>query len=376
MNEHEFRVLDALVRNPDGRMSINELDRWVSRRYNLRKAYKNTRHTVLRLRLENVLSTKSRGKSTMTGLNFGSPLLAGELAIFEIEKKRRFLTANPDFNGVLWELEKKLDAVADFAILSDPERSRITGSWDALLAVRDESAADRVVGNFEKMHNIRINQLVLMPREFESSMTSEEGNPAKAFLAGERMVLLNPERFWRTVCSMKERGLEIKLENLPNPTKLKDEAILANMSIFGYPLRSPSAKKPSEAGLEKIALESLIAAIVFKGGDARLIEAIPILLAKNPVNQRYLFFMAKKYGMINKVGFLLEASEELIVSDRRKIMEIGRALMKYRKLKSDEEEYLTAGSKRGGWSLPRKWNIVTNMSLEDLKEKAEIYNVA
>lgn len=395
MKETDYRILDLLVQNLGREMSINELNRRISAIYGLKHGYKEIYQQTKALENEGLIKIQKAGRSSLIILNFGNFSTSGKLTIFDIEKKQRFLDRNPE----LTEFFESIDILfrgfytIEFIALARPEKSRITNSWDLLFVLhclppiteggKEESKEElrqkeckEIKGIFsmiellEKRHNLKINPLILNKEEFQNDLSAEEGNQTKEFIR-DRILLKSPEDFWREMRILKEKGLEFRPGRILGSRKVTDGDLQFNLSRFGY---SGFLKGHMERQAEKFSIETLIAAIMPKQ-DIRLIEAIPILMAKNKINQRSLFFLSKKYGLINKAGFLLEITKELL-KDNEKKSEIEEILERYRKFKSDEEESFIPGSKMGSWKLAGDWKIITNLSMMDFREKARLYNVA
>lgn len=398
MKEMEYRILDLLLQNIGMGMSINELNRRIGDKYGLKHSYKEVYQRIRALETDGFIKVQPAGKASIVGLNFGSFLTSGKLAAFELEKKTRFMTQHPEVRGFFEDIDIDFSGgfyALEFIALANPEKSRITNSWDLLFVLhrllpvtdwgdgKTESAEElnrkernEINGIFstlemrEKQRNLKINPLILYREEFQTDLSSEEGNQTKEFI-GDSMLLKNPEDFWRELRILKERELGFRPGKIQEPPKITDGCIQFNLPRFCY---SSFLQGRTEKEAEKISIETLIAAILLKQ-DIRLIEAVPILMAKNKINQRSLLFLSKKYGLVNKVGFLLGITGALLKDDARK-SEIEKSLVHYRRLKSDEEESFIPDPKRGSWELAKDWKIITNLSMADFKEKARLYNAA
>lgn len=398
MNEMEYRVFDLLLQDMGKGMSINELNRRISDRYGLKHSYKEVYLRIRALETDGFIKVNPAGRASIVGLNFGSFLTFGKLAAFELEKRQRFMNKYAELGWFFKDVESDFRRgfyAIEFIALANPEKSRITNSWDLLfvldklLPITDrghgwhQSAEEfereehneiknifSTLEALEKKHNLKINPLILYREEFENDLSSEDCNQTKELL-GDSIMLKNPEGFWSELQIVKESGLEFRLEKIPEPPKITDGCIQFNLSRFGY---SSFSQGRTEKEAEKISIETLIAAILLKR-DIRLVEAVPILVAKNKINQRSLLFLSKKYGLVNKVGFLLSITEALLKDAARKL-EIDEILVHYTRLKSDEEERFIPDSKRGSWELAKDWKIITNLSMADFKEKARLYNAA
>lgn len=398
MKEMEYRILDLLLQNIGMGMSINELNRRIGDKYGLKHSYKEVYQRIRELENEGFMKVQTAGGASIVGLDFGRFLTSEKHVVFESEKRQRFKNKHSELIGFFEDIDISFCGVfyiIEFIALANPEKSRITNSWDLLFVLRrlppitdyrdkrTESAKElkekedkeikdifSTLETLEKKHNLRINPLMLYSEEFQSCLSSEEGNQTKMFI-GDSMVLKDRGDFWRELRILEERGLGFRPGKIQEPPKVTDGCIQFNLSRFGY---SSFLQGRTEKESEKISIETLIAAILLKQ-DIRLIEAVPILMAKNKINQRSLLFLSKKYGLVNKVGFLLGITGALLKDDARK-SEIKEILVHYTRLKSDEEESFIPDPKRGSWELAKDWKIITNLSMEDFKEKARLYNAA
>jgi len=78
-----------------------------------------------------------------------------------------------------------------------------------------------------------------------------------------------------------------------------------NLAAYGYEMIS--IQKP-KGKLKKIPLEELIADILTRYSTSRYIEAIPILIIKNKIDKFRLLEIAAKFGIKNKIGYLIETA--------------------------------------------------------------------
>lgn len=398
MKEMEYRILDLLLQNIGSGMSVNELNRKISDKYGLKHSYKEVYQRIRELENEGFIKVQTAGRASILSLNFGNFLTSGTLAIFELEKRQKFMHRHPELTRFFEDIDIGFRPVytIEFIALAKPEKSRITNSWDLLFVLhrlppitdyrdgRTESAEElkekeykeikcifSTLETLEKQHNLKINALVLYSEEFQSDISSEEGNQTKKFI-GDSMLLKNPEDFWRELRILEEKGFEFRPGKIPEPPGITEGCLQFNLSRFGYSSFLQGRTEKKETG--KISIETLIATILLKQ-DIRLIEAIPVLMTKTKINQRSLLFFSKKYGLINKAGFLLEITKAFL-KDNEMLSEIEEILGVYKKLKSDDEESFMPDSKRGRWKLAMDWKIITNLSMDDFKEKARLYNAA
>jgi hypothetical protein len=92
-----------------------------------------------------------------------------------------------------------------------------------------------------------------------------------------------------------------------HPAKIAEEDLVFNLARFGYIEFGPKIKpgKP-------ICIEYIISAIMFHN-DARRMDAIPIILAKNKkTSYDLLLFLARRYDFEGKIFGILKALRDLV----------------------------------------------------------------
>ncbi len=123
-------------------------------------------------------------------------------------------------------------------------------------------------------------------------------------------------------------------EGETNPAKITEEDLVFNLARFGYTEFGPKIKQG-----KMICIEYIIAAILFHN-DARRIDAIPIILAKNSKKTNYgvLLFLARKYDFEGRILGILKALRNLVVHGMTSIDEPVRLLeaMKIEEVKADK----------------------------------------
>jgi hypothetical protein len=112
-----------------------------------------------------------------------------------------------------------------------------------------------------------------------------------------------------------ERPKEINLARIP------EQDLNYNMERFGYKemvtetLEGTNGRKASrDAFGQRICLECTITSMLL-GGNARRVEAVPILLAKNRPNYNLLIFLSRKYGTEGRLLGLLKVMNRIKKSE-------------------------------------------------------------
>lgn len=145
--------------------------------------------------------------------------------------------------------------------------------------------------------------------------------------------------------------------------------ILVNIDHYGYSMLSPLSVKKKR---RFISLEQLIAMILTEQSEARFIEAIPILLAKNRIEPFALLETSTKYGIKNKIGYLLETA--LLLKPNKYLKEL---LIYFKKNKEPELQMLVEGDVDFLLQTTpprlRQWNLLGRFFDEDFKKLAKVY---
>ena len=154
-----------------------------------------------------------------------------------------------------------------------------------------------------------------------------------------------------------------------NKTKNKDTyTIDYNLANYKYRMILPKKKKRAKS----IPLEDLIGEILNKHASARYIEAIPILIIKNKINKFKMLEVAAKFGIKNKIGYLIEIAMMI------KEMPYLKDLLSYLSENKDLEiAFLAEGDydflMKTSPKRIRKWRLLGRFFDEDFIENARLY---
>jgi hypothetical protein len=188
-----------------------------------------------------------------------------------------------------------------------------------------------IARGLQTLHNIKIDPLMLMTSEFIEFLTSDEINPLREMLY-DKISFHAPQNFWFHIAATLDKGYRIRLLQMEtNPAKIPETDLAFNLARFGYKEIGPELGEG-----QRICIEYIMASLMMKG-DARRIEAIPILLAKNKPNYGLLIFLSEKYGLSGRLFGLLKALDKIKPSK-----ETGAAIEILEFLKPKE---ITANSK-------------------------------
>jgi hypothetical protein len=349
MDETTFRILDALSRDLGNPISINELTSRIKGLYGT-AYYKNIYDKIHDLRKQNILIISEIGKSSIIKLNFSNYLLTDILAEMELKRKQDFLEKRTELQMLLLEMTtyfsqgfyfiKSISLInpddnvklnrAEFLFLlaeplqrtndgkPEPEEKRETAIHNEIQGIYS------AMGKLQSIHNTKTDYLILKENEFLELLKSEESNPLKEMLSN-KIAFYSPQSFWIEIKSALMKGIQIKMEKEEkNPAKMSEQELINNLSRFGYKELGPKISQGKD-----ICIELIITSILLKN-DARRIEAIPTLLAKNKTNHSLLMFLCQKYAQLDKLFGLLRILNKI---KRSKEIENTMMILKDMRLK-------------------------------------------
>jgi hypothetical protein len=151
----------------------------------------------------------------------------------------------------------------------------------------------------QKKYNLRVTNLIITTDSFRYMLTSDETNPLREALS-EMITFYCPQTFWSEIKQVAEKT-EIKaIRTETKPAGISSVDLTYNLNRFGYREFGP----PLTEG-RKYCIEYIITAILLQE-DARLIEAIPVILAKNDFKSSMLAFLSQKFETAEKLMGLLK----------------------------------------------------------------------
>ncbi|MDO8538611.1 MAG: hypothetical protein Q7S21_07045 [archaeon] len=337
MDETEFRILDALTSNLGRDISINELTNEIKSLFGT-AFYKNIYDKVKQLEEKGFLKLFPAGNTLLVRLNFDNFLLTDLLSEMELKKKKDFLDRKTNLQTLFLELQEwqgfyliesillinpkknaklnRLELV--FLLRNLPPITKNGESLDATIANTYSGEIDAIfsaIKTLEKLHNIKIDALILKQDEFFELLKQEETNPLKEMLSN-KIVFFGAENFWIRIKIALKNGIKIIMLPETNLAKISEKQLFFNLNRFGYTeFGLMTTKEPP------MCFESAIASI-FLQNNARRLEAIPIILSKNNCNYRLLIFLCKKYDLLGKLLGLLKILNS-IKSDKELIEAIS-----------------------------------------------------
>lgn len=359
MDSTTFRILDTLSRDPGRRQSINGLVREI-KELGYSAYYKNIYNKIQKLKEEGLLLVKKTGNISLVSLNLTSLQLIDQLMIMELEKKKQILQEYPQEEEFIRGLESIHEGGLLSTALIRPQRNIKLNAAEVLYLTVNEEAESLLTHSkkLARRHNKAVYPLILREQEFQEMLQTREKNQVKELLK-DKTVLVNPTLFWKTVSRTRPQEAE---EGELDPGKIGVERLYYNLSRFGYTaFTTRPQEKTGETNIETLVMACLLA------GDARLAEAVAVLLAKNRVNYRLLLYLALKHHKLSMMGYLIETTSELI-RDKERRDELNEALKLFRVY---HEMPAKVSSKN---PTARRWGVKTKTTRKDFKEKMRLYN--
>jgi len=315
VDEATFRILDTLSRELGSTISIHQLTAKI-RQYHGTGYYARTYNKLNELSKQGLIKITKAGRSSIPSLDFSSYMLLDLLSEIDMRKKREFLAGFKNLQLPLMDMEAfaRNDSQIESISLINPEHNAKHNRAEILILLHDIDSSnlpDKLISihsalrTLQSSRIIRIDSLPLATKDFHSLLISNEINPLKEMLSN-RITFYNPGSFWQNIAEISRSSGKIIFEKEEtNPAKISDTDIHYNLSRFGY----------RELGIEpqerrSICIEFIIAAIMIREG-ARLIDSIPIILAKNRADYSLLIFLSQKYGLSSRLLGLLKVLEKL-----------------------------------------------------------------
>lgn len=344
MDEATYKIMDMLARNLGRPMSIHELTGKIGETYG-RAYYANIHEKISGLAQESIIMLSKAGKSSLISPNFENYLLIDLLAEMELIRKQGFLKGKQEMQMLMMTIDTLLHNLSFIKSISlmNPERNARLNKTELMFHLQgpnrkamEETKIEisTIMASLQKMHNIRIDHLILDDEMFLDLLKSSESNPVREMLHN-KIASLYPQGFWISIRGEILRGSKIIVEEIETiPAKIADEDLIFSLARFGYTELGPKIKQG-----RFICIEYIIAAIMFKN-DARRMNAIPIILAKNSKKTSYdlLLFLARRYGFEGKMLGILKTLRNLIAHGMTEIDEPIRLLeaMKIEEIKADK----------------------------------------
>ena len=309
LDETTLKIVDVLSRQIGNPISINELKNKIEKVYG-RASYAAIHSKIRSLREDQITLSETAGKASITSLNFRNWFTADLLAQTDIWKKMETLRKHPELQILLSDIYvdfANLYFVRSMSIINAAEYLALnTAEFLILIKAPKEKTKECSIEMRRKMHalqskhNMRINSLILTTDEFIDLLKSDEANPLREMIP-KGINFLSPQAFWGEFVIASEKGLRLKfLTKETDPKDIPEQILTYNLWRFGYKEFGTDLKRGMDICIEYVVISILL------GGDARRIEAIPVILAKNSVNYNVLAFLSQKYDLSSKLLGLLK----------------------------------------------------------------------
>lgn len=319
MDETTLRILDILSREIGNPLSINELTQKIEKIYGTAH-YVNIYDKITSLAAENIIKLTKTGRSSIATLNFENYLLIDLLSEIELRRKQSFLKGRQEMQMFFMEIDTYLHDLQFIRSISmiNPEKNAKLNRVELMIHMKKpddrkimretKMAIHLIMEDLQKIHNIKIDYLLLESETFLDFLKSNEINPLREMLYN-KIVILRPQDFWLEIRNAIEQGTKITTEEEEtNPAKITEQDLVYNLARFGYVEFGPQIKQG-----RPICIEYITSAILFQN-DARRIDAISIILAKNTKKTNYdlLLFLSRKYGFAERILGILRALRNLV----------------------------------------------------------------
>lgn len=357
MDETTYKILDILSRRLGNPISISEITKNIDEIHG-RAHYANTYEKIMELHKEEIIVLVKAGRSSLVSLNFENYIIIDMLAEMELKRKQNFLKKRQDMQMLLLELDTHLHSVplVSYILLMYPEKNAKLNKTEILVYLKesDDKKAIKetkievhsIIEELQQIHNIRIDYLTLENKVFVDLLKSSENNTIRETLHN-KIAILHPQDFWLEIKNTIEKGIKIDtIQHETNPAKISEKDLVFNLARFGYTEIGPAPKQQGKL----LCMEYIITSIMFHN-EARRIDAIPVIIAKNSkISYDLLLFLARKYGFGGKILGILRTLRKLVAHGLKIIDE---PIMM---LESMQEEEVKTDAKR-------------------IKEKLRLYNV-
>jgi hypothetical protein len=314
MDTPTIRILDTISSRIGDSLSIYQLTERIKEHYGS-AYYSNIYQKLQELKREGLLKLEPNltGRSSNIKLNFENYLLIDKLAEIEIEKKIDFLSKRNNLFSLFTEMDKSLSENCSIKSISsiNPSKNIKLNKIEFLFMLRETSGyLNETIGlykemlNLQKKHNLKIDNLIVDKNDFFDLLTSEEINPVREALS-EKIALFCPQAFWREIKDISERNQIRTISSETKPLNISDSDLLFNLNRFGY-----RELGDRFAQGKKYCIEYIITKILLED-DARRMDAIAVILAKNNFMSNLLAFLCQKYQTTARLIGILKILQQI-----------------------------------------------------------------
>jgi len=315
---------------------------------------------IQELEKKKIINLDKYGKSSIASLNFANALLLDHLAQVELIKKIHFLEERKDWQTLILQINAYLGefSMIRSILIINPETNAKLNRIEFFVLLRkeeDKKESEDIRNNMEllqRVHNIRIDYLMIDETSFENLLRYDDANPIKEIMS-DKIAIFYPQTFWFMIKNILDKGIRIKVEEESIAlAKISEQNIVFNLARFGYKEMGTKITPGKPIGIEY-----LVTSILVKKDNVRRLEAIPIILAKNKekINYSLLVFLATKFKMIRQLYNILKVLDE--ITPTKEVKEIMKDITDAikQKVKTDQQ--------------------AIELSLKDIEKKMRLYNV-
>lgn len=310
MKDITYRVLDVLSRSIGRRLSITTIMNNIKKVYGT-AYYKNTHDEVKRLEKE--------GYAANGELNFENLEVCDLLSQIDMARKKKELLSNNRIQMLLCDVETNFRSNGDISSISLIHQGfnlKLNQAEFLFIMSRQMGTKEiyKIMSSLQKKHNMKLNLLLVTEGELAELLSDAEANPVKEMLS-DKITFFHPQDFWAAIGGLRKRGINVVIDDVEiNPAEIDEKDLVYNMERFGY-IESGAVSQKGR----KICLEYIVTSILIHG-DARRINAVPVMLAKSEgsdIKAKYdsLVFLCVKYGVADVLFGLLGALHSLKHND-------------------------------------------------------------
>lgn len=312
MDTPTLRILDTISSSIGDSLSINQLTERIKGTYGS-AYYANIYQKLQALKSEGLLNLEPMGRSSSIKLNFENYLLVDTLAEMEIEKKRDFLSGRNNLFSFLSDMDKSLTEKCSIKSISsiNPLKNIKLNTIELLFLLRETPdylnetiELYKEMLTLQKKHNLKINNLIMDKHDFFDLITSDEINPVREALS-KKIALSCPQAFWSEIKEIAEKNQIRTISSETKPLNISASDLLFNLNRFGY------SEFGSHFAVGKKFCIEYITTTILLGDDARRIEALAVILAKNDFKSNLLAFLSQKYQTAARLMGILKILQQM-----------------------------------------------------------------
>jgi hypothetical protein len=312
MDTATIRTLDTISSNIGDSLSINELTNRMKSKYET-AYYANIYEKLQTLKKKGLLNLEPNGRSYSIKLNFENYLLIDTLSEMEIEKKLSVLSNKTNLLSLFAEMDKTLydkGSIRSISAINLTKNAKLNRIELLLLLNETPNYLDQTIQlqkitlNLQRKFNLKINNLILDAKDFFYLLTSDEISPIREALS-QQINIYNPQAFWRQISEIAQKSQIKTLQAETKPLSIPDSDINFNLNRFGY-----SEFGTSIIQAKKFCIEYIATALLLKE-DARGLDAVAVILAKNSFNSNVLAFLCQKYEVSPRLLGILNVLQQI-----------------------------------------------------------------